>query len=515
MIVRGTVSRTTRMLFGAGLALLGISLALISTLFHMQALSRGPSFDIPASAGALDPANINANNSPALAQDPRNPSVLALVNRIDTPVYSCALSVSHDGGVSWTSASVPLPRREHKCYAPDAAFGADGTLYVSYVTLVGRGNTPDAAWIVRSTDDGRALSRPTRVLGPLVFEVRIVTDPARPHRLYMTWLQAATTGLYSLPVPGNPIESARSDDGGVHWSAPVRVSDPARPRVLAPVPAADPGGRLYVLYLDVGTDRLDYEGADGGLGGPPYDGHFALVLARSTDAGQTWEESIVTSSIVPTRRFLVFLAPYPALAVDPRTGRIYIAVEDAPLGDPDVYLWSLAPGAGTWSAPTRVNDTPPHDHTWQYLPALAVAPNGRLDVVYYDRRDDPSNRLTGVSLQSSFDGGRKFTRRVPLTDRVFSSQIGFGQERNMPELGSRLALISDDSGAVAAWADTRYGTLATDKQVIESASVSFTARSGMPAPVRDLLRYGGTVLLLIGLAMAGTAGRRRREFASR
>ena len=53
-------------------------------------------------SGALDPANIDANNSPALAQDPLNPSILALVNRIDTPLYSCALSVSHDGGRTWT-----------------------------------------------------------------------------------------------------------------------------------------------------------------------------------------------------------------------------------------------------------------------------------------------------------------------------------------------------------------------------------------------------------------------------
>ncbi|HWD75297.1 MAG TPA: hypothetical protein VG371_09165 [Solirubrobacteraceae bacterium] len=42
-----------------------------------------------------------------------------------------------------------------------------------------------------------------------------------------------------------------------------------------------------------------------------------------------------------------------------------------------------------------------------------------------------------------------------------------------------LALISDDSHAGAAWADTRYGTLATNKQVIECASPSFTAQCGL------------------------------------
>jgi hypothetical protein len=207
---------------------------------------------------------------------------------------------------------------------------------------------------------------------------------------------------------------------------------------------------------------------------------------------------------VPTRRFLVFLPPYPGLAVDEQSGRIYVAFEDALPGDPDVYLWTLARGAAAWSPPRRVNDTPLHDHTWQYLAALSAAPNGRLDVVYYDRRKDPSNRMTGVSLQSSFDGGRTFTAHVSLTNRLFSSRIGFGQERNMPELGSRLALISDDSHAIAAWADTRYGSLATGKQVIESARVSFTGNGGLPAAVRYLLRYGGIALLLA--ALAGASG---------
>ena len=511
----GTVSRPTRLLPGAGLALLGIALVLISTGFKAKSTLRGPSADVAASAGSLNPLNINANNSPTLAQDPRNPSVLALANRIDTPLYSCALSVSHDGGAIWTSVPVPLAAGQHKCYAPDVAFGADGTLYMSYVTLVGRGNTPDGAWLVRSTDAGRTISAPVHVRTGLVFQVRIATDPARPQRLYMSWLQASTTGSYSLPIPGNPIEVARSDDGGVQWTTPVRVSDPALPRVLAPVPVAERDGRVYVLYLNLGDDQLDYEGADGGVGGPPYSGHWGLVLARSTDAGATWDQSVITSAIVPTRRFLVFLPPYPALAIDPHSGRIYVAFEDALLGDPDVYMWTLAPGAHAWSGPTRVNDTPPHDHTWQYLAALAVAPDGRLDVAYYDRRQDPSNRLTGVSLQSSFDGGRTFTPHVPLSNRLFNSQIGFGEEREMPELGSRLALVSDDSYAVAAWADTRYGSLATNKQVIESASASFTTQSGLSAPVRDLLRYGGIALLLAALAAIGAAASKPTSTGSR
>ncbi|MHB8656490.1 MAG: sialidase family protein [Solirubrobacteraceae bacterium] len=334
------------------------------------------------------------------------------------------------------------------------AFAADGTRYMSYITLHGLGNVPHAVWVVHSTDGGLTLSAPRRVLGPLAFQVRLATDPARAHRLYLTWLQASSVGLYRFTGPGNAIEVTRSDDGGSSWTRPVRVSDPERGRVVAPVPAVDAHGVLYVLYLDLRDDRLDYEGAHGGFGGPPFAGRFALVLGRSRDGGISWQQSLVTGDVVPTRRFIAFLPPFPSLAIDRRSGTLYVAFEDARLSPSDVYLWSLSSGQSAWRGPTRVNDTPAHDGTFQYLPQLAVAPDGRLDVEYYDRRQDPRNRYTTVSLQSSFDGGRTFTAHLSLTDRAFDSRIGFGSERDLPDPGSRLGLASSSSAAAVNTAGT-------------------------------------------------------------
>lgn len=288
---------------GAVLALVGVGAVLISTRLHDQPAVRGVSADVPVDAGARSPGEIDANNSPSLARDPLRPAELAEANRIDTPRYSCALNVSRDDGQTWSSVAVPIPRGEQpECYAPTVTFATDGTLYMSYVTLRGAGNVPDAVWLVHSADGGRGLSVPRRVLGPLAFQVRLTSDPARPRRLYLTWLQAAGTGLYRFTSPGNPIDVTRSDDGGAHWTAPVRVSSSARQRVVAPAPAVGSHGELYVLYLDLGDDVLDYEGASGGSGGPPYAGRFALILARSRDGGASWDESVVDPSIVPTER---------------------------------------------------------------------------------------------------------------------------------------------------------------------------------------------------------------------
>ncbi len=484
---------------GTALALLGAGALFIASGMEGEPSARVVGGDAPVNAGARDPGDISANNSPTLARSPRDPDRLAVVNRVDSPRYSCGMNVSDDGGIRWRKVQVPIPRgEERKCFAPDATFSADGTLHVSYVTLKGRGNVPNAVWLVRSSDGGRTLSAPRRVGGRLAFQVRLAADPERARRLYLTWLQAEDVGLFRFAAPGNPIVVSRTDDGGETWGRPVRASDPSRARVVAPAPAVGPGGELYVLYLDLGDDRLDYEGAHEGFGGPPYDGRFALVLGRSRDAGATWEESVVDERVVPTTRFISFLPPFPSIAVDHESGRIYAAFQDGRLGDADVYVWSLARGAGAWSRARRVNDTRPRDRTSQYLPKIGVGDDGRLDVVYYDRRRDRGDRSTEVSLQTSFDAGDTFSERAVLTNRTFDARIGAGGERGLPDLGSRLGLVSTGSDALTVWTDTRAGTEASNKQ-----DIAF-ARAQLSRPRRTArlaLRYGGAALAAAGLVV--------------
>ncbi len=462
--------------------------------------------------GARNAADIRAQNSPAIARNPADGENLVVANRIDSPRYSCALHISSNGGGSWEETSIPVPPgKQPKCYAPDVAFDSRGRLYLSYVTLEGRGNSPSDVWLATSDDGGETFSSPARTpLGQNAFQVRLAADPAHPGRLYLTWLAASDLGLYRFTQSGNPIQAIRSDDGGRTWTQPVRVSDSRRERVVAPSPAVGPRGELYVLYLDLGGDRLDYEGGHGGRGGPPYDGRWQLVLGRSTDRGETWTESLVAEGLVPTERFIVFIPPFPSLAIDASSGRLYAGFQDGRLGDADVMVWSLPPRGSEWEGPSRVNDTPQRDGTSQYLPKLSVAPNGRLDAVYYDRRADSGNALNEVSLQSSFDQGDTFTARVRLSDQPFSSRIGFGSERGMPDLGSRLGLISTESRAYAVWPDTRGGTPASGKQDLARGIVAFTDPPRLAGWLETLLRWGGVVLIVLG-GVALARGRRPRH----
>ena len=500
-----STSRRPPLWVGLALLLAGSGAALVSTAFDREAKVERLGGNEPVNAGSVDQLDLSAHNSPSLVRSPVDRSRLVVADRIDSPRYSCALHLSADAGASWSQVPIPLPAGEEpKCYAPDVAFGHDGTLYLSFVTLKGNGNVPSAVWISRLRGGrDRTLSRPRKVLGELSFQTRLVADPARAGRLYLTWLDAADVGLYRFTDPGNPIRAIRSDDGGRSWSAPGQVSDGKRLRVVAPSPQVGPDGELYVLYLDLRGDRLDYEGIHRGIGGTPYQGTFELVLARSTDRGKTFAESVVDTEVRPTERFLAFLPAAPSLAVDRGSGRIYAAYQDNRHGDPDVMLWTRAKDASGWTGPIRVNDTPERDGSAQYLPRLSLAPDGRLDVIYYDRRKDPTNLRNEVSLQSSYDHADSFTGRLALTNRPFDSRIGFGAERDMPDIGSRLASLSTNERTLAVWTDTRNGKIITRKQDQYRAVAVHSAPDDLPGRQKDLLRYGGIALALLGLALAG------------
>lgn len=484
---------TAAMVLGTGAFLLGSTQA-----------GEGPRVgpNQPINFGANDLTDINAHNTPTIVANPLDPANLAVVNRIDTPSFSCALHVSFDDGASWSESEIPFPAGEElpeRCFAPDATFASDGTLHVSFVTLAGQGNVPNALWLASSPDGGRTLSPPQQVAGPLTFQARLSADPETAGRLYLSWVQASDTATLGFPTLNNPVVVARSDDGGATWAASVVVNGATRRRVLAPSTAVGNGGTVLALYLDLGDDVLDYQGAHEGQGGPPYGGTWTLVLARSNDAGSTWTETVVDRAVVPTERVIAFFPPSPSLAINRVLDRVFVGFSDGRAGDADVWMWASKDGGTTFSTPVRVNDTNVGDGTSQYLAELAVSGSGRIDVAYYDRRSDPDDVLNEVSLQSSADGGTTFGPRLRVSDRSFDSRIGFGSERNLPDLGSRLGLSSSADAGHVVWSDTRSGTQASNKQDLAHAVVDLRHTS----VIWDLLRYVGFGFSGLGAIVLG------------
>ncbi len=447
---------------------------------------------------------VDAHNSPTMARNPRRPDTVVVAHRIDRPSFSAVINSSADGGAAWRRTALPLPRGKDRPYAPDAAFAPDGTLYVTYVNLEGPGNVPASLWLSKSSDGGRTLSDPVRIAGRLAFQARLAVD--RAGTVHVTWLQGQEVALLSLAGPPSPIVASRSTDGGRTFSRPLRVSDPNRERVGAASPVIDSDGQLVVLYEDFKDDRRDFEN----LEGPPWSKPFALVVTRPTDGGRSfWRGVELESGVVPTRRFLVFVPEFPSLAAGPGD-TLYAAWADGRNGDEDVFLRRSDDDGRTWSAPVQVNDNPEKDGTSQYLPRVDVSRDGRVDVVFLDRRRDRANVMTDATLGSSHDDGDSF-RNARLSTRSFDSGVGPRPAPQVPvDFGSRLGLASSDGRSLAAWTDTRLGTEDTGRQDIFATAFHAPARQGglSRAPVIVTL-VAVALLAFAALVATGRSARRR------
>ncbi|MGH9177884.1 MAG: exo-alpha-sialidase [Acidimicrobiales bacterium] len=489
----------------AGLVVVAIGGALLAGLLT-EGDRGGPVVGSEFPATAMDLGRGYANNSPILLADPTEGRFVVMANRLDAPDFSCALQVSGDGGRTWEPSNpVPkLPEGAEKCYAPEVAFDADGTLYYLFVGLEGAGNQPMGAFLSTSADRARTFSEPRRVLGPRNYAVRMAMDGDRD-RLHLVWLHAGTDPpLGGFNAGPNPIQAAYSDDGGRTFSGPVTVAGAGAERVVAPALTLGPSGDVHVAFYDLQDDVRDYQG----LEGPTWERTWGIRLATSSDGGRRFGDPIaVDDGIVPDERvILIFTMPAPSLVAG--DGRICAAWTDARNGDPDALLRCSSDGGGTWGELRRLNDDGAGNGRAQYQPRLGLAPDGRLDAVFYDRRNDADNVLNQVFYTYSTDGAATFTPNRLLTTDPSTTRVGQRytntSAQGLVEFGSRMGLLSTDGEAVAAWTDTRNSRSGTSQDLF-SATVTFPEGSG---PVWARVVGGG--LLAAGLVLLVVAARPRR-----
>ncbi|MDQ3354776.1 MAG: glycoside hydrolase, partial [Actinomycetota bacterium] len=465
--------------FGAvvvGVVVVGAVLVGVGLQDRRVALSPGPNSFVNADRPGLD-----AHNSPAVVAHPDRPEVLVVADRIDTPRFSCSVSISTNAGLTWRALPLPLPPGAPNCHGPDVAFDGSGDLLVLFGATGGRFNQPVGVWLQRITDPagrGTPEGEAVPVAGGEAFHSRLV---AAGDRVLVTWVQAQASAAevpLGFPAPPNPVLVARSEDGGRTFSAPVQVSEDDR-LVIQPTVILGPGGEVVVGALDLGEDRLDYQAEHQGQGGAPSDEPWRVVTWTSRDGGSRFEPAaVVADGLVAPRRIIVNLGPSPSFALDPERNRVY-ASWDAGRGDErDVFLAHSDDGGTTWSRPEPVSPRP----SAQFLPAVGVAPGGRVDVVFYDRSGDPGDVMAEVVVASSWDGGASFVTST-VSDVAFDSSIGFGSAQGIPLLGSQLAVLSLDDRLHAFWADTSRGSTATNIQDLATAEVEVLPAAGPRWPL--------------------------------
>jgi hypothetical protein len=431
--------------------------------------------------------SINTNTSPVAAADPRRPEVMATAGRVDAPHLNCTVAVTTTGGEAWRDVGLPLAPGADNCFWPGVAFDGDGNLLVLYTPTGGPFTLPTALWLQRFTPELAADGPPVRVAGALTFQPRLA---AEGRRVVVAWIAATeerATKSLGVGGPPHPNVRARAEDGGRTFAPPVTVSEPNR-LAVQPTLLAGPGGQVVVGALDLVSDRSTYQTAHEGQPGPPPAGPRRLVVWRSTAGGATFAPAAtVAEGVVPPQRVLIDLAPAPAFALDPSRGRIYAAWESGR----DVLVSRSDDSGATWSPPRRLGPAA----GGQFLPGVGVAPDGRVDVAYYDRSRDPEDVLAEVVLASSSDGGRSFVGKV-ISDQPFDSMVGsFNGDDVM--LGSHLAVVAQPGTTTVIWPDTARGNRTTNVVDLVSATVEVQDGAGARVP----LVAGGVVLLLLATAL--------------
>ncbi len=448
----------------------------------VSALAQGPSASpastppvklppVPGQVVALTP-EAGFHNEPSIAVNPGNASQLVAAYQVPATV-----AFSRDGGSSWKVATGTAPKDYRVSGDVSVIYDKHGAAILCYIAFDklgsdnywARGATRNGIFVRRSTDGGATweaqartvVAQPTQPGIPFEDKPYIVadtTDSKYAGNLYVGWTE--------FRIDESVILFSRSTDGGLTWSAPVEISTHhGLPR--------DDNGAVEGFTGAVASDgALHVVWADGD----------SIVFASSRDGGKTFSKSRAILHTAPLYFAVAELDRangFPQIAIDPRHGRkglLYVTWSDYRYGDIGVFCATSGDGGKSWSNPARVNSNPTHDGTDQFFQWLAVDPaTGAANVIFYDRRLDPDNRQTTVTLARSVDGGRTFTNYAWTSDAFVTRREEF--------LGDYIGIAALNNKVYGVWAEIASPTAPKDKS--EPPPTSFRPHTVVRVGVAD------------------------------
>ena len=226
-----------------------------------------------------------------------------------------------------------------------------------------------------------------------------IIDTTQADRQWVTSLGSTVWISYHDSGHSALIHVQRSTDDGKTWT---RVGDPIVGQsgttadstfnnIQGELEADPTTGIVYDVYAS---------GVTGLLKGRTFTPNHVFV-SRSLDGGQTWSASLAFSEPPGSS----FANVFPALAVDPVNGDLYVTASDSH----NVFVAKSSDHGLTWSAPQTANSGAA---ATAIFPAIA-ARNGTVDLSYYGTpaasKDDPG-AVWNVFLAQSTNGGLTFNQ---------------------------------------------------------------------------------------------------------
>ena len=462
-----------------------------------------------------------AHSSPQIARNPDNGELVV----VETDVYGnfgVNVHISADEGRSWSRGGNPVlaPFTWNSDYAINGpyftlAFAKDGTLFVAftatdpkYAGLI-RSERPRPVFLARSGDGGRTFTTSTayavREGDPTIVNNRramVTLDPEDSSTVYLSWLQSPPSAKPRALI-------ARSSDGGRTFLGPVDLAEAEAQGGYQPRVAVGRDGVVHAIYPGGGFVSQAPQG------GAVLEAPVRPLFYRSTgDGGRTWTPPMVidqgNAGFAHGRKHL--------LAADPGSGNLYAVwygnekVRPSLQDDTEIFLLASRDGGRTWGDRVTVNDDARSPTIMHYDPGISIAPNGRVDVAWYDFRNSPTPEAQAeappfnhggfqdVYYASSTDGGRTFGPNVRITDRLIDRRIGVWS--NNVHSHHNVGITSTDGAVYFAWQDTRNGNALTNSEDVYFASlVAERAEAAGDDWASDVPNW-----ILVGASAAGGMG---------
>lgn len=390
----------------------------------------GTSYQVNVDATGQNIAG-DAANEPSLCVDPTNPNRIAVAWRqFDTTnsnFRQAGWGYSTNAGVTWNFGG----KLQTNVFRSDPVLAADAEGRFYYLSLM----VPAAGYecdMWRSLNGGASWQSLGPAVGGDKSWMTIDTTPGPGHgTIYQAWDSASVTSNRDFSF---------SYDGGLTWTNPF------------PIPQA-----TYWGTLDVGPEGQVYLiGWDGAQ----------FWVNRSTNATNR-AVPFVFDSTVPVDLgggLLYFLGfgPNPGgligqawVAADRSTnstrGNVYALCSVGNATNlSDIMLARSTDGGVTWDPPVRINTDVAFTNAWHWFGAVGVAPNGRVDVCWYDTRNDPNNNLSQLFYSYSIDGGVTWSTNMAVSP-PFNSTIGFPSQN---KIGDYTGVVSLNDATCIAYSAT-------------------------------------------------------------
>lgn len=376
----------------------------------------------------------DAANEPSLAVDPTEPNRMVIGWRQFDTVASnfrqAGWGHTADGGQTWTFPGVIEPGIFRS--DPVLDFDSAGNFYYDSLGIPGGDFCTDT---FVSSDGGQTWGAGVFSYGGDKQWISVDRSGGIGNgHIYRTWNRIFTCSS----SPGGDFN--RSTDGGQSYEFPIAT--PSQP--IWGVTAVGPGGEVYVV---------------GNASNPA--GYSLVRSTTMADANNPAEfDDTALVDLGGPQRFSagpnpggllgqVWVAPDPTVSA-----LVYVAASVDPNGsDPlDVHFVRSTDGGMTFSAPLRINDDP-GTTSWQWFGTMAVAPDGRIDMIWNDSRDDPGGFDSRLYYSFSADGGFTWSPNGAVSP-AFDPHLGWP---NQDKIGDYYDMVSDLTGANVAYSATFNG----------------------------------------------------------